>query len=112
MTRQEIKTIVEKIANALNVDYAYYAFDDEVERNRFLVFLYGDNNDFKADDINYTKIEELQLEWYSEYRDFDAEDIIENHLRSNNLVYSKSPIYIDDEKEYETIYTMEVLIDG
>ena len=65
MTYEQVNGIIAEIATALGVDYAYSAFQDSVERNRFLVWYYGDRNDLFADCVNYASIECIVIEFYS-----------------------------------------------
>lgn len=78
----------------------------------FVVYHYGNNNDFKADDENYQQIEELTIEFYSDSKDFEGEKTIEGILKDNHIAYFKEEDYIDSEKMHMTTYTMEVLING
>lgn len=111
MTLEQINTMIAEIATALKCDYAYSAFKNGT-RNRFLIFYYQGSDDLYADDINYQKIEQLRIEFYSPKKDADSENIIENNINSHGLSYSKNEVWINDEKVFMTSYDTEVLING
>lgn len=109
MTYQQIAEMV----GEFGLPYAYHQFEEgSGQQCPFVVFYYPGREDFRADGINYTKIANLTIEFYSDNKDFVSEDIIEGVLDAYGLAYSKAETYIDSEKMYEVIYTMEVIING
>lgn len=108
MTYKEINTMLASIG----LPYAYYQFHGTGTEPPFICFYYGDSDDVYADDTNYQRITNLTVEFYSDAKDFDNEALIEKTLSENGLTYQKSEQYIDTEKLHETIYEMEVLING
>lgn len=106
MTYQEISDIIASIG----IQYAYYQFPEGTEiEPPFICFYYSQRDDFNADDSNYAKIETLNIELYTDNKDFDTEAKVEAALPWS---YQKTEAYIDSERLYETLYTMEVLING
>lgn len=106
------KQISEMVAS-VGLPYAYYQFpDDTVKAPPFVCFYFPGNDDFVADNINYSKIEQLVIELYTDNKDFALESKIESILAANELVYSRVETVIDTEKMFEVTYTMEVLING
>ena len=112
MTYQEINTLISQIAQELECDYNYCAFEDEISRSRYLVFIFNENNDFYADNENYAENACLDIEFYSSEKSIQDERIIEKYLKSHDICYQKDNAYISQEKIFETIYSTEVLIDG
>lgn len=110
MTRKEIATMI----SGIGLPYAYDHFTeaDTPGAPPFICFLYTGNDDFVADDANYVRIETLVIELYTDNVDFDLEDAISAALAKNDLSFSMSRSYIDDEKMYQTTFTTEVLIDA
>lgn len=109
MTYQEISEMVA----AVGLPYAYYQFpDNTVEAPPFVCFYFPGNDDFVADNINYSKIERLVIELYTDNKDFSLENTIESILAAHDLVYSRVETVIDTEKMFEVTYTMEVQING
>lgn len=95
MTYNEVKTMLDSIG----VEYAYYQFsEDTAVPPPFICFYYSGDNDLLADDTNYQKIRHLNVELYTDAKDFTLENTIETTLNQNGLVYRKLESYIDTEK--------------
>lgn len=108
MTTQQINTMIESVG----IPYAYHQFaDDTGQQPPFICFFYGNSDDLAADDTNYTRIERLYIELYTDEKDFALEKQIETLLNANDLVFRKEQTYLDDERMHETIYTTEVILE-
>lgn len=104
---------VAQIMKSLGIDYAYYQFDNKVApKLPYLVYYYPSRDDVMADNTNYVKVENLRMELYTQYKDFELEQKFESILEVNNITYSKDETYIDGESMFEIIYEGEVLING
>ena len=108
-TFEEINNILESIGYPYNYDFFP---ENKVPAPPYMVFYYPNRDDFYADDSNYSHIEQLNIELYTDEKDFDAEAAVESVLKSNGITFVKSEAYIDSENLYEVLYTMEVLING
>ena len=109
MTYQEIAQMVDEF----NLPYEYHHFDEKSgQQPPFVVFYYPGIDDLYADNINYQRITQLTIELYTDEKDFENESVIEEKLTEYGLSYEKTEVYIDTEKMYEVIYTMEVVING
>lgn len=109
MTLQEISSMVESIG----LPYAYYQFSKESPVvPPFICFFYPNNDDLKADNINYSSINALSIELYTDEKRFDLESAVESALTANGLAYSKEESYIDTERMFQIAYDMEVVING
>ena len=107
MTYAEISQMID----SMGFDYNYYQFPEgEAPEPPYILFYYPSRNDFQADGINYTKITQLNIEYYSAEKDFDGEAAIETVLDEHDLSYTKEEQYIEQEKMYEILYTMEVTL--
>ena len=106
MTYKEISTMV----NSIGVPYAYYQFAETGQAPPFVCFFYPNDNDFKADDSNYQKIEHLIIELYTDNKDFTLEATVESVLAQNGMVWSKNEEWIESERMLEVIYEMDVVI--
>lgn len=112
MTFSEVYTMLSNIEkNGVKVPCAYYQFgDDTGQQPPFICFFYSGSDDFAADNSNYAKIESLNIELYTDVKDFELEAAVEATLRANSLTWERSEEFIDSEQMHETIYTTEVLI--
>ena len=109
MTYQDVASMVSEIG----VPYAYYQFPDDTEQaTPFVCFYFPDTDDVFADNINYQRINALNLELYTDDKDFEMEAQVESVLELHEMTYTKSESYIDSEKMYEVLYQMEVIING
>ena len=108
MTTQEVAAMVAEIG----IPYAYYQFPDDTEQaTPFVCFFYSGDNDFKADDSNYQKIEHLIIELYTDDKDFELEQTVEGVLASNGMVWSRNEEWIESERMLEVVYEMDVIME-
>lgn len=108
MTYQQIEQMISQMGLA----FTYYQWDvGNAPELPYILFYYPSRNDFIADGRNYLKITKLNIELYSNNKDFENEEMIESVLDEYELVYEKEEQYISDEQMYETLYTMEVNLD-
>ena len=107
MTYKEIATMMDGLA----LPSVYFHFKEgEAPALPYVIFYYPSRDDFLADDTQFQKITKLIIELYANEKDFKAEQLVEDMLESNGLVYTKAETYIDDEKMYMMLYQTEVLI--
>ena len=104
---------VSDMIRSFDFPYNYYQFPKGAAvAPPFVVFYFPDSDDFVADNKNYSGIRALTIELYTDEKDFQAEATIEATLEENEIPYTKTEIYIDDEQLFEVAYETEVLING
>lgn len=109
MTYQEIAAMMDEIG----LPYSYYQFNNNTAvPPPFICFLYPGIDDVYADNINFQRVTQLNIELYTDNKDFAAEKRVEDVLAAYELSYYKEETYIDTEQLYETLYTMEVIINA
>ena len=109
MSTEEITAMIE----SMQIPYAYHHFaEGEAPALPYLIYTYPESIPYAADGGVYVQGSSLQLELYSETRDFPIERRVEHMLDANSLVYRKSEVYIESEQLYEIIYEMEVAVMG
>lgn len=107
MTYKEVKTLL----SSAGIPVVYYQWPEgQAPEPPYLVFYYPGDNDFKADDSNYSKVRELTVELYTDQKDFALEETVESIL--SPLVYSRNEAYLDTERMFMVSYETEVLING
>jgi len=74
----------------------------------FIVFLAEGSDNFGADDKVYKEINRISVELYSKNKDTASESAIETLFGNLSLYWEKDEVYLDDEKCYEIIYSIEV----
>lgn len=110
MTLAEIVSMLQETT----IPFAYRAFeaDGNAPAPPFICYFFPNNIPEAADDANAVQIEELDIELYTKYKDFELEASIEAILTSHDLTFSRDETWLDDEQMQMTLYTMEVVIDG
>ena len=105
---EELRQLLESIKGFRN-KVAYRAFPvNEAPKLPFICYLETGTDNFYADNTVYQSASVVDIELYSRNRDIVSEKLIEEKLRENHITWSKDIEYLDDEKCYETIYTVEV----
>ena len=111
MTYVEIDEMMQDIAQTIGCGYSYYTHDEaQVVKAPFLLFDYPDRDDMSADNSNYVKKQNLNIEYDSQIRDLDKETLIESKLTEYGFFYAKESAFVDDQNVYETMYSMQVVI--
>ena len=109
MTTREVAQIVKEVG----LPYAYHHFSKKTAKPPpFICFYYPGDDDFKADNVNYCRINRLTVELYTNNKDFKLEKDVEAVLQAHDLAYSKEETYISSEKMYMVTYETEVVING
>jgi len=109
MNETDIGTMIASIG----IPYAYYSFDDDTaEAPPFICWYFPGDDDFKADNQNYTAIRPVTIELYTDEKDFELEKQVETVLKQNGLSFSRDETYISDERMFEVIYETEVIYNG
>ena len=107
MTYKEIATMVESIG----LPYAYYQFPEGTDQAcPFICFFLDSSNDFAADNTNYQKIRSLNIELYTDNKDFTLEQTVEEILSGSGLVYYREETYLDSERMFMVSYETEIVI--
>ena len=108
MKLTEIKTML----GQTGLSTTYYSFPiGDVPALPYLVWYLPSSNNVDADDKVYKKIETLNIELYTKTKSFAKEKAVEDVLDTWQMVWEKSESYLDDEKMYEVLYEMQIIVD-
>lgn len=107
MTLTEIGTMIDGI----KLPWRYSHFS-ETPDPPYIVYYFPSENDVFADNSNYANKRQMFIELFTVTKDFSTEATIESALRASGLSWYKQTDYLNDEKLYQTIYEMEVFING
>lgn len=108
MTLNELFTLLNNISAFTNkVVYRAWA-EGEAPQLPFICFYEDSSDNFGADNIVYYKRKRVYIELYSKNKDTESEALIEDALDGAFLFYQTDDTYIESEKCYERIYTLEV----
>lgn len=104
---------VAKFVASLGLDYAYYLFPENGAPDLpYIIYFFPNVATEDADDTGYSRIATLDIELYTDNKDFSLEEEIEEKLIDAGFSFNKQETYISSENMYEQIYEMEVVIDG
>ncbi len=107
MTAQEINELVASIG----LPYAYYQFPEGTDQPApFICFYLSGSNDFMADRKNYVKIRQLNIELYTDNKDYDTERAVEAALAEHNISYRTEESYLNSERLYMVTYMAEIIL--
>ena len=101
--------VIEMLEEAgLPLAYDHFA-EGESPDPPFLVFLFPGTDNVFADDTVYKKIDQLNIELYTDKKDPEIGTTIEDILLSHELPYEKSEVWIESEKMYEVLYQTQMI---
>ena len=97
------------IMDEIGMTYAYHHFaEGEGPDPPFICFLISGSDNFAADGRAYYKIDEIQIELYTDRKDPVLEDRVETVLDGHDIFYRKTEVWIESEKLYEVLYQFEM----
>lgn len=97
------------ILKALGIPYAYDHFaEGESPDPPFICYLIPGADNFGADGKAYYKINQFNIELYTDFKDLSAEQKVEAALDGASIFYTKSETWIESESLYEVLYTFEM----
>lgn len=105
MSAEQIKDMLSEVG--LPYEYDHFTIHNWIEPP-FLVWRIPESDNFVADGITYVKIDVLNIELYSDIKDWDNEKKVEDILEKYGIAYQKTESYLESEKMYEVLYEMEV----
>lgn len=91
----------------LPVAYNHFA-EGEAPNPPYIVYLEKNSTNFPADGKVYFKKSVYNVELYTDKKDPVNEGLVETLFDGAGIFYNKSETWIDSEKLYEVLYTMEV----
>lgn len=109
MTYKEVNTLIA----SFGLPYAYYSFPEgTAQKTPFICYFYSTSDDLFADNTNYQDIRVLNIELYTDEKDFSLESSIESILKQNGITYYKEENMIETENMWQIAYETEVIING
>lgn len=105
MTLEDFVGILEECG----IPFAYDHFaEGESSEPPFICYLLPGSDNFAADGQVYFRISEVRVELYTDRKDPDVEAKVEAVLDAAGIFYNKSEVWIQSEKLYEVLYSMEI----
>lgn len=92
---------------------AYYQFKNTKKSPApdppFICYVFPDTENFHADDTVYHDIQDVDIELYTDIKDFEAEKRIEDLLKANDIPFEKVESYIEKEKFFQILYEVRLI---
>ena len=105
MTYDDITNMLKEAG--LPLAYDHFA-ESESPEPPFLIFLFPGSDNMFADNGVYFKISQLNMELYTDKKDPELEEKLEDILTAHEIPWEKSEVWIDSEKMYEVLYQTEI----
>lgn len=86
--------------------------ENEVPELPYICYYYPNMTPETADDTHHAEIYTLNVELYTKNKNFEVESTVEAALLNADMVFTKEEDFLSDENMYETLYIMEVNING
>ena len=97
------------ILASLGYPFAYDHFaEGESPQPPFICYMIQGSDNFAADGRAYYKINQFNIELYTDKKDLTVEAALEEALDAASIFYQKSETWIDSEKLYEVLYQFEL----
>ena len=89
--------------------FAYHHFTEgESPAPPFLVYLTPGSHNFSADGMVYYRVDQLDIELYTDKKQPEQEAKLEEIFDEAGLFYNKTEQFIRSEQLYEVLYELEV----
>jgi hypothetical protein len=105
MTYDDITNMLKEAG--LPLAYDHFA-EGESPEPPFLIFLFPGSDNMFADNGVYFKISQLNMELYTDKKEPELEEKLEDILTAHEIPWEKSEVWIDSEKMYEVLYQTEI----
>lgn len=103
------KEVVEGILDEVGIGYAYHHFEpEEAIAPPFICWLVPGCDNFAADGKVFFSADEVHIELYTDRKDFELEQRVEEVLNKREIYWGKSEEYIESEDLYEVRYELMV----
>ncbi len=103
-----MKELLNKLKE-MDIPFAYDHFaEGESPKPPFICYLLPGTDNFSADGRVYLKVNQVNIELYTDFKDLSVESKVETVLDNHGIFYDKSETWIESEKIYEVLYQFEM----
>ena len=97
-----------QLMEEIGLPFAYDHFaEGESPNPPFITFLLPGSDNFAPDGKVYWKINEVHIELYTDEKNPETEALVEAVLDAHEIFYDKTEVWIESEKLYEVLYSLE-----
>ncbi len=98
-----------EIISEIDIPSAYDHFaEGESPDPPFICYLIPGNDNFAADGKAYFKVDQVNIELYTDLKDPETENKVEAVLDSHGVFYDRTEVWIESERLYEVLYSFEM----
>ena len=98
-----------EIISEIDIPSAYDRFaEGESPDPPFICYLVPGNDNFAADGKAYFKVDQVNIELYTDLKDPETENKVEAVLDSHGVFYDRTEVWIESERLYEVLYSFEM----
>lgn len=102
-----------KIMEEMGIPFAYDHFaEGESPDPPFICYLIPGTDNFSADGVAYLKINEVQIELYTDMKDISIEEKVTAVLDRHGIFYDQTETWIESEKLYEVVFSFGATLKG
>ncbi len=100
---------ITEILNEIGIDYAYDHFaEGESPEPPFICYLFPNDDNFAADGISYYEITRVRIELYTDFKNPETEKAITTVLKAHGIFYTRTEVWIEEEKLYEVTFEFDL----
>lgn len=93
----------------MGIPFAYDHFaEGESPEPPFICFLSPGSDNFAADGRVYFKVRQIPIERYTDEKNPETESWVETVLDGHGIFYDRTEVWIESEKLYEVLYSIEL----
>lgn len=107
MTLIEFKHLLDQ--TGYPVAYFQFRATESSPSPPFIVYYTPSTSNFKADNKVYSKITNITVELYTNYKDLAAEQKLEKLFDDNHLAWEVDEVWIESEQLFQRIYDIGVI---
>ena len=109
MTLSDIYTILKTAGYPVAYSHFTATTNNPLPTPPYITYLSAYSSNLKADNMVYEKIDNLQIELYTNKKDLAAEKKLEDLLDQNEIAYESTETWIDSEQLFQKIYEVRLI---
>jgi hypothetical protein len=109
MTLAELKSILKQTGYPVAYSHFVSTSENPPPKPPFITYLVSFSSNQFADNKVYKKIQNVQVELYTNYKDLTAESTLEDILDANEIPYETTETFIESEQLFQKIYEIGVI---
>ncbi|MCP3025415.1 hypothetical protein [Halobacillus sp. A5] len=109
MTLIELKAILDAAGYPVAYSHFTQTENNPVPDPPFITYLVDSSSNLFADNKVHQKINNVQIELYTDYKDLEAEEKLEDLLDENEIPYETLEEWIETEQMYQKIYETRMI---